>query len=412
VRDDDAVRVAVVTAAGERHFCTGFDVGEAEGDEADSVFANRPLAEAVHWSPHQNRVWKPVLCACQGLCVGGGLHFVVDSDIVIASENAAFMDTHVNVGMVGAIENVGPRQAPAARLGAAHDALRAATTDARAPRLRARSGRRAGREPADALPAALAIAEQLLGNSPQAMALSKQSVWGSLEQGYAGCARVGVEPAAPALELTRTSARARGFRGEARAALDPEPESAERQEVKSGVHRRGGGVSRRGPAFLADYRDLDAFFLQGHHWPRVRAFFTAMAERGWLSLGWPVPRAAAASRSPTSTSSGTRSAMRARRARRSRRGSSRRRSRATATPRSASAGCRRSSAARPTSRSPTPSPRPAPTSRPRAAAPSCAAASTSCPGRSAGSRTRRTWTTSGRSCARQPGEPRARPHAC
>ena len=41
-------------------------------------------------------------------------------------------------------------------------------------------------------------------------------------------------------------------------------------------------------AFLADYRDLDAFFLQCHHWPRVRAFFSAMAERGWLSLGWPV----------------------------------------------------------------------------------------------------------------------------
>ena len=41
-------------------------------------------------------------------------------------------------------------------------------------------------------------------------------------------------------------------------------------------------------AFLADYRDLDAFFLQGHRWPRVRAFFAAMAERGWLSLGWPV----------------------------------------------------------------------------------------------------------------------------
>ena len=40
--------------------------------------------------------------------------------------------------------------------------------------------------------------------------------------------------------------------------------------------------------FLADYRDLDAFFLQGHRWEQVRAFFAAMAERGWLSLGWPV----------------------------------------------------------------------------------------------------------------------------
>lgn len=39
--------------------------------------------------------------------------------------------------------------------------------------------------------------------------------------------------------------------------------------------------------FLADYRELDAFFLQGLHWPAVRAFFRALGERGWLSLGWP-----------------------------------------------------------------------------------------------------------------------------
>ncbi len=41
-------------------------------------------------------------------------------------------------------------------------------------------------------------------------------------------------------------------------------------------------------AFLDDYRDLDAFFGQGHHWPRVKALFSAMGERGWLSLCWPV----------------------------------------------------------------------------------------------------------------------------
>jgi alkylation response protein AidB-like acyl-CoA dehydrogenase len=40
--------------------------------------------------------------------------------------------------------------------------------------------------------------------------------------------------------------------------------------------------------FLADYRDLDAFYLQGHKWERVKALFRAMGERGWLSLGWPV----------------------------------------------------------------------------------------------------------------------------
>ena len=107
VRDDDGIRVAIVTAAGERHFCTGMDVAEADGEDAGEVFVDRPVAESVHWSPHQNRVWKPVICAVNGLCVGGGLHFVVDADIVIASQNAAFMDTHVNVGMVGALENIG-----------------------------------------------------------------------------------------------------------------------------------------------------------------------------------------------------------------------------------------------------------------------------------------------------------------
>jgi enoyl-CoA hydratase/carnithine racemase len=184
VRDDPAIRVAIVTAAGARHFCTGFDVSESEGEDAKVVFANRPLAEAVHWSPQQNRVWKPVICAVQGLCVGGGLHFVVDADLVVASENAAFMDAHVNVGMVGALENVGlARRLP---LGTA---LRM-TLVGRDYRLSAARAHQLGlvdelvATPAGVLPAALELARSLLANSPQAMALSKQAVWGSLEQGY------------------------------------------------------------------------------------------------------------------------------------------------------------------------------------------------------------------------------------
>ncbi len=184
VRDDSEIRVAIVTATGERHFCTGFDVGEASGDAADAVFNNRPLAESVHWSPHQTRVWKPVICAVQGLCVGGGLHFVVDSDIVVASENAAFMDTHVNVGMVGALENIGlARRLP---LGTA---LRM-TLQGRDYRLPAQRAYELGlvdelvATPGDVLPAAEAIARSILKNSPQALSLSKQAVWGGLERGY------------------------------------------------------------------------------------------------------------------------------------------------------------------------------------------------------------------------------------
>jgi len=184
VRDDPAVRVAIVTASGERHFCTGFDVAEAGGDDSDEIFADRPLAEAVFWSPQQNRVWKPVICAVNGLCVGGGLHFVVDADIVLASRNAAFLDAHVNVGMVGALENVGlARRLP---LGTA---LRM-TLQGRDYRLSAERAHQLGlvdelvEAPADLLPLALAMARGMLGNSPQAMALSKQAVWGAVEHGY------------------------------------------------------------------------------------------------------------------------------------------------------------------------------------------------------------------------------------
>ena len=92
VRDNPEVRVAVITATGERHFCTGFDVAEADGEAAaEDVFVDKPLREAVFWSPYQNDVWKPVICVVNGTCVGGGHHFVVDADIVIASRNAKFI---------------------------------------------------------------------------------------------------------------------------------------------------------------------------------------------------------------------------------------------------------------------------------------------------------------------------------
>jgi enoyl-CoA hydratase/carnithine racemase len=125
-----------------------------------------------------------VIACVNGLAVGAGLHFVVDADIVIASENAAFMDAHVNVGMVGAIENVGlAKRLP---LGSA---LRM-TLMGRHYRMPAARAYQLGLvdelvpTPAELLPAALAMARALLENSPQAMALSKQAIWGALERGY------------------------------------------------------------------------------------------------------------------------------------------------------------------------------------------------------------------------------------
>jgi E-phenylitaconyl-CoA hydratase len=182
VRDDEGTRVAIFSSSGERHFSTGFDVTSV--DETGAVANNLPLEQDVFWSPRHNGVWKPVICAVNGLAVGAGLHFVVDADIVIASENAAFMDTHVNVGMVGALENVGlARRLP---LGAA---LRM-TLMGRHYRMPARRAYELGlvdelvATPKELLPLAQTMAHAMLENSPQAMALSKQAVWGAMERGY------------------------------------------------------------------------------------------------------------------------------------------------------------------------------------------------------------------------------------
>lgn len=98
---DRSVRVVVLTGTG-RGFCTGADVG----DLADE---RRPRGSGVDDElsflpgPHLD---VPVIVAVNGVCAGGGLHFVADGDIVIASEDAVFVDPHVSVGQVSALEPV------------------------------------------------------------------------------------------------------------------------------------------------------------------------------------------------------------------------------------------------------------------------------------------------------------------
>jgi enoyl-CoA hydratase/carnithine racemase len=182
VRDDPAIRCAIITAAGERHFSTGADVGNVASSGRVSS-SDGPMSDEVFWSPRQNRVWKPVICAVNGLVAGGGLHMVVDSDIVVAVETAAFMDTHVNVGMVGAIENIGlSRRLPIGT------ALRM-TLQGRNYRLPAKRAYELGLvdelvAPGELMATAEAIAADIVKNSPHATQLSKQAIWAGQEMAY------------------------------------------------------------------------------------------------------------------------------------------------------------------------------------------------------------------------------------
>ena len=181
VRDDPEVRVAIITATGERHFSTGFDVTSV--DESGAVANNIPFRQDVFWSPRHNDVWKPTICAVNGLVCGAGLHFVVDADLVVATENAAFMDSHVNVGMVGGLENVGlAKRLP---LGSA---LRL-TLMGRHYRMPAKRAYDLGLVDelvpnGELMKTAEEMAAAMIQNSPQAMSFSQQAIWGSLERGY------------------------------------------------------------------------------------------------------------------------------------------------------------------------------------------------------------------------------------
>ena len=70
----------------------------------------RPIKADVHEelcvTPLHCDVWLPTVVAVNGVCTGSGLHFVADADIVVAPSTASFLDTHVSVGQVAAIEPI------------------------------------------------------------------------------------------------------------------------------------------------------------------------------------------------------------------------------------------------------------------------------------------------------------------
>jgi enoyl-CoA hydratase/carnithine racemase len=104
VKEDPDVHAVVLRAAGERAFCVGLDVKTPFG-QPDDIWNHVDPGELL--SPKWQKVWKPVVCAVQGMCTAGAFYFLNEADIVICSEDATFFDSHVTGGMVSALEPVG-----------------------------------------------------------------------------------------------------------------------------------------------------------------------------------------------------------------------------------------------------------------------------------------------------------------
>jgi enoyl-CoA hydratase/carnithine racemase len=118
------------------------------------------------------------------MAVGGGLHFVADSDLVIAAEHAVFFDSHVGVGLVAGLEPIGFTR----RVGLEH-VLRMALMGG-ADRMDAQRAKRIGLigevvAKGELLERALALADQIAANSPSALAATKRAIWESLDRDMA-----------------------------------------------------------------------------------------------------------------------------------------------------------------------------------------------------------------------------------
>lgn len=189
--DDPEVRVIVHTGTG-RAFQTGVDVTEVASDGVGMERYRDSMEQFdVHFTAWHQRVWKPVICAVNGLCAGGAFHWVADSDIVIAASDAQFFDPHVSVGQVVSIEAIGlMKKMPV-------EAVMRMAFVGRHERMSAQRAYELGMisevvDPPEGLrEAAQELAEKIARNSPAAMAATKRALWQALEMGLTDACRAG-----------------------------------------------------------------------------------------------------------------------------------------------------------------------------------------------------------------------------
>lgn len=96
---DDSVRCVILTGAGERAFTAGLDLKELGADTSNLGAAN---AESADENPVKaiEICRKPVIGAINGVAITGGFEVAIACDILIASTNARFADTHARVGIM------------------------------------------------------------------------------------------------------------------------------------------------------------------------------------------------------------------------------------------------------------------------------------------------------------------------
>ena len=96
-RDNPELRVAILTAAGDKFFSAGWDLkAAAAGDAVDGDYGVGGFG-GLQELPHLN---KPVICAVNGICCGGGLEMALSCDLILAADHASFALPEIRSGTV------------------------------------------------------------------------------------------------------------------------------------------------------------------------------------------------------------------------------------------------------------------------------------------------------------------------
>ncbi|GMU77476.1 MAG: enoyl-CoA hydratase [Acidimicrobiia bacterium] len=117
MRFDEDVRVAVLTGAGDKAFCTGIDRMEQMGgdtnESTDFTVVGSHGGTPFHFNdpgdnlgPKSCGLWKPVIAAVNGMACGGAFYMLGEVEFIIAAEHATFFDPHVTYGMTASFEPI------------------------------------------------------------------------------------------------------------------------------------------------------------------------------------------------------------------------------------------------------------------------------------------------------------------
>jgi len=96
-RDDPDLRVAILTGTGDKFFCPGWDLkAAADGDAVDGDYGIGGFGGLQELG----NLNKPIICAVNGICCGGGLEVAISCDLILAAEHATFALPEIRSGTV------------------------------------------------------------------------------------------------------------------------------------------------------------------------------------------------------------------------------------------------------------------------------------------------------------------------